>query len=231
MCHHTACIGASSRLLTYLALDLACYLLPSGLLCKIQSTVELPSCPVKLLDKQSGQLSLSRGGGMNRSTTTHHRVYGQSSHPQVKTVGFGDVGGASRFFRTFAPDNDATRFLYHSKPDRPERDLGCDLLAEKTGGELTNRKEGSAGLKNPRAGAGRTSGGKNSHPTVKSIELCRWLCRLITPPGGTVLDPFAGSGSTGCAALREGLRFVGIERSPEYAQIARARIGFVARNR
>jgi site-specific DNA-methyltransferase (adenine-specific) len=58
----------------------------------------------------------------------------------------------------------------------------------------------------------------------------RYLCRLITPLGGVVLDPFSGSGSTGCAALREGFRFIGVERSPEYAEIARARIGFVARN-
>jgi len=52
----------------------------------------------------------------------------------------------------------------------------------------------------------------------------RWLCRLVTPPGGLVLDPFAGSGSTGIAALAEGFRFIGIEISPEYATIAKRRI-------
>jgi DNA modification methylase len=52
----------------------------------------------------------------------------------------------------------------------------------------------------------------------------RWLVRLVTPPGGTVLDPFTGSGTTGCAAVLEGFRFVGCEREPEYAEIARARI-------
>ena len=65
---------------------------------------------------------------------------------------------------------------------------------------------------------------KNTHPTVKSIELMRWLCRLITPPRGTILDCFAGSGSTGVAALAEGFGFIGIERSEEYAAIARDRI-------
>jgi DNA modification methylase len=65
---------------------------------------------------------------------------------------------------------------------------------------------------------------RNVHPTVKPIELMRWLVRLVTPPDGLVLDPFTGSGTTGCAAVLEGFRFVGIEREPEYAQIARARI-------
>lgn len=64
----------------------------------------------------------------------------------------------------------------------------------------------------------------NTHPTVKPTELMRYLCRLVTPPGGTVLDPFMGSGSTGKAAMLEGFRFVGIEREAEYIEIARARI-------
>jgi DNA modification methylase len=65
---------------------------------------------------------------------------------------------------------------------------------------------------------------RNGHPTVKPIELMRWLVRLVTPPAGTVLDPFTGSGTTGCAAVLEGFDFIGIEREAEYAQIARARI-------
>ena len=64
----------------------------------------------------------------------------------------------------------------------------------------------------------------NTHPTVKPTDLMRYLCRLVTPPGGTVLDPFMGSGSTGKAAMREGFRFIGCEMSPEYLEIARARI-------
>lgn len=64
----------------------------------------------------------------------------------------------------------------------------------------------------------------NSHPTVKPIALCRWLCRLVTPPGGTVLDPFAGSGSTLIAADREGFNAIGIEREQEYCEIARRRL-------
>ena len=64
----------------------------------------------------------------------------------------------------------------------------------------------------------------NSHPTVKPTTLMAYLCRLVTPPGGTVLDPFTGSGSTGVAAVREGLRFVGIEAQAAYLEIARQRI-------
>lgn len=68
--------------------------------------------------------------------------------------------------------------------------------------------------------------GANTHPTVKPIDLMRWLVRLVTPPGGTVLDPFTGSGSTGCAAVLEGFDFIGIEREAKYAEIACARIAF-----
>jgi site-specific DNA-methyltransferase (adenine-specific) len=68
-------------------------------------------------------------------------------------------------------------------------------------------------------------GSDNKHPTVKPTDLMRYLCRLVTPPGGVVLDPFTGSGSTGKAAVLEGFRFIGIEREAEYVEIAKARIG------
>ena len=70
----------------------------------------------------------------------------------------------------------------------------------------------------------RDRGEGNRHPTVKPTDLMRYLCRLVTPPGGTVLDPFMGSGSTGKAAMLEGFRFIGIEREAEYVEIAKARI-------
>jgi site-specific DNA-methyltransferase (adenine-specific) len=71
----------------------------------------------------------------------------------------------------------------------------------------------------------------NTHNTVKPTDLMRYLCRLITPPNGIVLDPFMGSGSTGKAAMLEGFRFIGFELSPEYAKIARARIQYALDNR
>jgi len=67
-------------------------------------------------------------------------------------------------------------------------------------------------------------GATNVHPTVKSIALMDWLIRLVTPPGGVVLDPFLGSGTTGVAAVKGGFGFIGIEREAEYLAIARARI-------
>jgi site-specific DNA-methyltransferase (adenine-specific) len=71
-------------------------------------------------------------------------------------------------------------------------------------------------------------GDDNNHPTVKPTELMRYLCRLVTPPGGVVLDPFMGSGSTGKACALEGFAFIGIEREAEYVEIARARIAAVS---
>lgn len=70
-------------------------------------------------------------------------------------------------------------------------------------------------------------GAGNNHPTVKPTDLMRYLCRLVTPPGGIVLDPFMGSGSTGKAAALEGFQFIGIEREAEYCEIAKARIAAV----
>ena len=67
----------------------------------------------------------------------------------------------------------------------------------------------------------------NNHPTVKPTNLMRYLCKLVTPPGGTILDPFMGSGSTGKAAAMEGFNFIGIELEKEYAEIADKRINNV----
>ena len=78
----------------------------------------------------------------------------------------------------------------------------------------------------PRAGAGRTADRvKNHHPTVKPLGVMRWLCKLVGGQRGSViLDPFMGSGTTGCAAMLAGFEFIGIEREPEYMQICEARI-------
>lgn len=114
---------------------------------------------------------------------------------------------------------------YCPKPARAEKELGCDELNPKTGAEATDRNEGTAGLKSPRAGAGRTASEvRNHHPTVKPVRLMRWLLRMVTPPGGVVLEPFAGSGTTLVASELEGLETIGIEREPEYVDICRARV-------
>jgi site-specific DNA-methyltransferase (adenine-specific) len=115
---------------------------------------------------------------------------------------------------------DAARFFYCAKASKADRDEGCDGLTTRKQDETRN--DGDPGGDNPRnRGADKRS---NHHPTVKPTDLMRYLCRLVTPPGGTVLDPFMGSGSTGKAATLEGFGFVGCELQPEYMAIAEGRI-------
>ena len=122
----------------------------------------------------------------------------------------------------------AARFFYCAKPSRAEKEAGLDGLDEVAPHLVQGRSEGSAGSENPRAGI-RGAARRCTHPTVKPIELFRWLIRGFARPGGLVLDPFLGSGTTAIAALMEGRRWIGIEREPEYAAIARARIEWWAR--
>jgi DNA modification methylase len=126
-------------------------------------------------------------------------------------MGHNDSGGASRFF-------------YQAKASKRDRNEGLEELEGTSAGEMVDRVEGSAGMDSPRAGAGRTSGAKNFHPTVKPTALMRYLIKLVTPPGGTVLDPFTGSGSTGKAALLDGFKFVGVELTAEYLPIIEGRL-------
>lgn len=117
----------------------------------------------------------------------------------------------------------AARFFYCAKASKADRNEGLEAMPVRSAAERVNRTEGSDGMGSPRAGAGRTSGASNHHATVKPTALMRWLVRLVTPPGGVVLDPFTGSGSTGKAAILEGFRFIGCEMEAEYIAIAEAR--------
>lgn len=192
-----------------------------------------PGCPVAALDEQSGACPTGALSEYERSTAPPGYKLGMAQLGRRSALGWNKPGesggGASRFFPVFRWDAGLDiPFLYCAKPARSERDAGCEDLSARTGGEATDRKDGSAGLSNPRAGAGRNGGAKNFHPTVKPIALMEWLCRLVTPPGGLVLDPFLGSGSTGCAALRQGFDFIGVEREAPYIEIARRRIELAA---
>jgi DNA modification methylase len=160
---------------------------------------------------------------------------GKYKHPEKqKNVGERGADWSRHLFRAeankrrdnkYAGDSgSAARFFYCAKASKEDRDEGCDALPFRESAEMVDRDEDSAGIKSPRAGAGRKNGARNFHPTVKPTDLMRYLCRLVTPPGGTVLDPFMGSGSTGKGALEEGFRFIGIERDPEYFKIAEVRI-------
>ena len=104
-----------------------------------------------------------------------------------------------------------SRLFYAAKASRAEREAGLDGLPS------TNQPLFDSGKPLKRARA-------NVHPTVKPLDLMRWLVKLVTPPGGVVLDPFTGSGSTGCAAVMEGRQFIGIEREERFLPIARARL-------
>jgi len=133
-------------------------------------------------------------------------------------------------FPSVKADESAARFFYCAKASKKDRNEGLEGFAEWTWKDQGFRDNDSTHL-SPRAGAGRTSSNANHHPTVKPTDLMRYLCRLITPPNGTVLDPFTGSGSTGKAAALEGFNFIGIEQSAEYAEIAQARINHAKENK
>lgn len=116
--------------------------------------------------------------------------------------------------------------LYCPKPSTREREAGCGALEAEHRSQATGRKEGSAGANHARAGV-TAKFRKNSHPTVKPLRLMAWLVRLVTPPGGVVVDPFCGSGTTGAAAVPQGFRFIGADLGgPDgrYTRIAQARI-------
>lgn len=124
---------------------------------------------------------------------------------------YGTFGGNITCNDIAASSGSAARFFYVPKASRSDRNEGCEGMERKP-------LRWSSGTQNPGSfqseGTDKTS--QNNHPTVKPTDLMAYLCLLVTPPGGTVLDPFMGSGSTGKAAIREGFRFIGIEREVEY---------------
>jgi len=166
-----------------------------------------PDCPVKMLDVQSGvsksNVRVSEDKDIKKSTWSLGR---SGTTPR----GVNDKGGASRFF-------------YIAKASKRERNMGCEGLEEKQttgGGGINNTPDDVCGkygsIKAP---------GKNHHPTVKPLKLMEYLCTLTkTPTGGVVLDPFMGSGTTGIACRNTGRDFIGIEKEPEYFEIAKRRI-------
>ena len=157
-------------------------------------------------------------------TARSHDSPGEGRWPANVLLGHADRCSANRC----APDCPAqrleqqapgtSRFFYQAKASRTERDAGCEQLPARTINLFPSTTSRPGEVRNP-------------HPTVKPLALMRWLVRLISPEGGLVLDPFCGSGSTGCAALLEGRRFVGIELDEGHAHVARARIAHWAAQR
>jgi site-specific DNA-methyltransferase (adenine-specific) len=165
-----------------------------------------PCCPVRQLDEASGVVGGGfgvRGGG--GAVYGGGEGYAGTLSETGQRVGYGDEGGASRFF-------------YCPKAARPEREAGLEGLQRRR----TRFHAGQFAALDGRADRVR----RNHHPTVKPLDLMRWLVRLVSRPGHLVLDLFMGSGSTGCAALLEDRRFVGLDLEPEYAELAEARLRY-----
>jgi len=193
-------------------------------------------CPVKALGEQSGECS-SGGYPPEGGQRSHVATYGKPNERGEQRF-TQSTGTAARFFFQASWSYEIAERLaeadpvyYCAKASRAERDAGLDAFEPRTGAELCDRKPGTAGLNNPRAGAGRTSGGRNTHPTVKPISLARHLATLLLPPAAyaprRLLVPFAGSGSEMIGANLAGWEQVtGIEMLPENVVLAMARLRF-----
>ena len=143
------------------------------------ANILLDEAAAALMDEQSGDAGGGFGvRGRGGKTYANGNGFANTLSEVGQQVGYGDSGGASRFF-------------YVAKASRSERNKGLE---------------------------------RNIHPTVKPVDLMRYLIRLVTPKGGTVLDPFLGSGTTAVAAIEEGVAWIGCEREPEYLEIIEARV-------
>jgi DNA modification methylase len=165
-------------------------------------------------DEVVGLFPTTTSGAMKSGTQ-------RAAQDQPGSVCYGTFGGNATTKPIEASSGSAARFFYCAKASKRDRDEGLEGFvlqapihgrADQTG---NNKSLHVSSSKSERA---------NTHPTVKPTDLMRYLCRLVTQPGGVVLDPFMGSGSTGKAAMLEGFQFIGCELSPEYMEIARARI-------
>jgi site-specific DNA-methyltransferase (adenine-specific) len=177
-----------------------------------------PDCPCYLLDQQSG-VSKSRPDYRTNEIKKSTVYFANRRQPNL----LNDEGGASRFFKqiTFEPE-DYLPFFYCAKASKSERNMGLEELPLKKAGGMQGRNDGSFD--------GKITYNQNHHPTVKPISLCQYLIKLITPPNGIVLDPFAGSGSTLIACKKLVFNFIGIELNPEYVLIAEKRLQAIEPN-
>jgi DNA modification methylase len=165
-----------------------------------------------------GQLAAESFTAPSAKTSVVYGAMKRQGEPSQDSENEGEVGFKMKPGARRLDSGSAARFFYCAKADRNDRNEGCEGMVER--------------MPHPPSGDGRAwdiAGSRsepraNFHPTVKPTALMRYLCRLVTPAGGIVLDPFAGSGSTGKAAVSEGFRFVGIEKQDEYFDIACKRI-------
>ena len=202
---------------------------------RFPANIILDEIAAEMLDEQSG---ISKRGldkvGKEYTSINNGKKLGMKN---VMVSNYPGVGGASRFFFNVKNSGEMIiesitmnttenikndRFFYQAKVSKAERNMGLDGFVEKKKDfETTTRTNKETADK---FGCERKGTAKNHHPTVKPVALMTYLCRLITPPNGIVLDPFMGSGSTGISALLEGFRFCGMEMDNDYFKIAEARI-------
>lgn len=166
------------------------------------ANVLLDETAAEMLDAQSGDRPAGNYPEGGKRTKSGDSAYGTFAGNDQRGRPMADSGGASRFF-------------YTAKSSTAERNKGLEGMAQRGNRINAPRLTEEDKFSTRKA---------NHHPTVKPLDLMQWLVRLVTPPDGLVLDPFMGSGSTGIAADREGFRFIGIEKEPEYAAIAKERI-------
>ena len=180
------------------------------------ANVALDEDAAAALDEQSGEsrsaiaCGVSRSNGVLKHGGENYRPSHGTETRVTEDEGYGDFGGASRFF-------------YTAKASRSEREAGLREAEARSGlgGTMPTDDDGA-----DRDRFKVTA--RNTHPTVKPVDLMRWLVRLVTPMGGTVLDPFLGSGTTLVAAIEEGCKAIGIEREAQYVEIAKARVAHAA---
>jgi site-specific DNA-methyltransferase (adenine-specific) len=177
-----------------------------------------------ILDEEAGQIldAQSRAGGMHSAGV--RREPGNEFTKEHSVFGVGRVAGGSA---RIGDDGGASRFFYCAKASQGERSTGLDGMPKVLRTDAEGMIMDHLGAKNP---TGRV-GNENFHPTVKPIRLMEYLCKLITPPGGLILDPFMGSGTTGIAAKNLRFKFVGVEKNRHYFKIAKKRIKYAKREK
>jgi len=175
-------------------------------------SLESPHVKPFLLNARASVAEATEPTGITTITISHWRSDGSAAPVTLKcTPQSTEAGGLGS----------GKRFAYAAKASKKDRDDGLTTLEKPV---VTFATANGTSGKPSSISEGRTTAYKNTHPTVKPTDLMRYLCRLVTPPGGTVLDPFMGSGSTGRGAVLEGFSFIGIEMDASYYDIADARI-------
>lgn len=168
--------------------------------------------PANILLDEAAAALLDEQSGVSKSAKT------LASDDRERAAVFGggdDKGGIHTPRNSHTDTGGASRFFYVAKASRAERNKGLEGFTERYVERDNGFSAKISDAKVPRA---------NIHPTVKPVQLMRYLIRLVTPKGGTVLDPFLGSGTTAVAAIEEGVAWIGCEREPEYLDIIRARV-------